>query len=275
MQLSRQQIASFQATVLDYFSRHGRDLPWRQLEKDGTINPYHVLVSEIMLQQTQVSRVIPKYQQFLETFPTVTALAQADLAKVLLAWSGLGYNRRAKYLWQAAQAIEQTHGGQVPKTEGELVKLPGIGKNTAAAIAVYSWDQPTVFIETNIRSVYLHHFFKNEQAVTDAQLLPYIEQTLLKQSPRKWYWALMDYGTFLKSTTINPSRASKHHTRQSKFEGSLRQLRGAVLKELLAGSKTYKQLANKLEDDRLETVLEQLIREELVSGSYAAYHLGK
>lgn len=275
MQPTKQQITSFQATVLDYFSSHGRDLPWRQLGQDGTVNPYHVLVSEIMLQQTQVSRVVPKYQQFLEQFPTIAALAQADLAQVLLIWSGLGYNRRAKYLWQAAKQVEQSYGGQVPETEHELIKLPGIGKNTAAAIAAYSWNQPVVFIETNIRSVYIHHFFSGQKAISDEQLLPYVEQTLPKQSPRQWYWALMDYGTFLKSTVSNPSRNSKHHAQQSQFEGSLRQLRGAVLKQLLAGPQTYTQLAAELEDDRLEAVLKQLIIEELVGGDHAAYHLGK
>lgn len=273
-------IEVFIQTVLEYYASHARDLPWRHAQANGVFDPYAVLVSEIMLQQTQASRVVPKYIEFLKQFPTSTQLAQAPLSDVLMCWSGLGYNRRAKFLWQAAQMVEQSYGGSLPKTCEQLTELPGVGKNTAGAILAYAHNISVPFIETNIRTVFIHHFFINQSDVSDVEILVLAGQALdsLKQrqiSVRGWYWALMDYGVFLKSSHTNPARRSKHHVIQSKFEGSQRQLRGKVLKLLHSGPKNTDQLREDMgSDKRLESVLESLQIEGLISQKSNLYYLG-
>jgi A/G-specific adenine glycosylase len=219
----------FRSLVLGYYDEAGRDLPWRR-----TRDPYAILVSEVMLQQTQVSRVVPKYEAFLRAFPDVGSLADAPFVDVLAAWSGLGYNRRAKSLKAAAERIVAEPGGAVPDTLAGLTALPGIGHATAAQILAFAFGVAVPFIETNIRTVYLHEFFGNAEDVPDAAILPLVEATLDRDDPRAWYYALMDYGTHRKATIPNPSRRSAHHARQSRFEGSNRQLRGALLRELTA-----------------------------------------
>lgn len=265
----------FQKFVYDYYHAHGRDLSWRQAESNGQFDPYKILVSELMLQQTQVSRVIPKFEAFIAQFPTLASLAKAPLAEVLIAWSGLGYNRRARYLHQAAQQIVELYNGQLPADTELLEALPGVGKNTAAAIAAYSFNQPVVFIETNIRSVYLHHFFPEAEAVSDKDLLPIIASTLDKANPRQWYWALMDYGSHLKKLHLNPSRRSKHHSKQSSFIGSRRFIRGQVIKLLAHSAQTYQSLQNEVADQRLDGILEDLIGERLISKQGRTYTLAK
>lgn len=208
-----------------------RDLPWRH-----DITPYRVLVSELMLQQTQVDRVVPKFEAFMQRFPSVGALAEAPLADVLVLWQGLGYNRRAKYLHEAAQQIVEL--GTFPDTLDELTKLPGVGKNTAGAILAYAFNQPVFYIETNIRTVYLHHHFAKRTDVSDAEILAKLQETAPFEtiSPREWYSALMDYGSFLKKQGLGANAKSKHYKKQPKFEGSLRQMRGMIVRELTAGS---------------------------------------
>jgi len=213
--------------VSAYYSENKRLFPWRD-----TPNSYYVFISEVMLQQTQTHRVVPKFEQFIQAFPSMQALALAPLPAVLAAWQGLGYNRRAKFLQQAAQRIMQEHGGVVPESPAELVCLPGIGPATAASIAAFAFNTPTVFIETNIRAVFLHHCFPGQTGISDAELLPLVARGLEGQDPRQWYYALMDYGVMLKKMLPNPSRQSKHHAKQSKFEGSRRQVRGALIRQL-------------------------------------------
>lgn len=221
---------AFRERVWAHFEGHARDdLPWRQ-----TTDPYRVLVSEVMLQQTQVSRVAPKYEAFLRAFPTVEALAEAPTDRLLAVWQGLGYNRRALALKRAAQAVVEHHGGSVPATLDELTALPGVGHATAAQVLAFAFDIGVPFIETNIRAVYLHEFFAGAEDVPDSALLPLVADTLDHDRPREWFWALLDYGTHLKATRPNPSRRSKHYVRQSRFEGSNRQLRGRLLAELTA-----------------------------------------
>lgn len=186
-----------------------------------------------MLQQTQVERVIPKFEAFIQQFPSIKSLSQAKLSDVLRAWQGLGYNRRAKFIWQAAQAIID-QGGEFPKTVAELEKLPGIGPYTASAIACFSYNQPVVLIETNVRTIFLYHFFPQQHQVSDKELLPLIKETVDTSNPREWYWALMDYGSYLKKSVPNPSRQSKQYTKQSSFAGSQRQARGEILRMLAA-----------------------------------------
>lgn len=225
-------IKRFQNVVLDHWYKMGRhNLPWRK-----TRDPYAILVSEIMLQQTQVDRVVPYFEKWMKRFPTVQALAKSDLASVLKAWSGLGYNRRAKLLRECAKEIVEKHSGKVPRDFAALVALPAIGPYTAGAIRVFAFNEPSVLIETNIRAVYLHHFFPDTVNTSDRELQPYAERAAKGQDPRTWHAALMDYGSYVKKAVPNPSRRSKHHVRQSPFEGSLRQYRGIILRRLLQGS---------------------------------------
>jgi A/G-specific adenine glycosylase len=183
-----------------------------------------------MLQQTQTYRVAPKFEIFIQNFPTFQALAQAPLQDVLAAWQGLGYNRRALALHVIAQRVVVEHGGVLPNDPEILVTFKGIGPATASSICAFAFNRPTVFIETNIRSVFIHSFFKGHDKVEDKELLPLIQVTLDHENSREWYYALMDYGVYLKKEKGNPSRKSKHHTKQSKFEGSDRQVRGAIVR---------------------------------------------
>jgi A/G-specific adenine glycosylase len=223
-------IPQFQKIILKYYRENKRVLPWR-----NTHDPYRILVSEVMLQQTQVSRVKIKYQSFLKKFPTVQALAKASLADVLKEWQGLGYNRRAIHLKKCAEIIVKEYKGKFPKDIKTLCTLPGIGPATAGDLAAFAWDTRAVVIETNIRSVFIHFFFNQvsqRKKIHDKDILPLIEQTLPKKNIREWYYALFDYGTFLKQTS-NPSRRSAHHLKQSTFIGSYRQKRAAVLRHVL------------------------------------------
>lgn len=267
---------TFQTAVWDYYHAHGRhDLPWRQpwAGTDDVFDPYAILVSELMLQQTQVARVMPKYQQFMKQFPTAQALAAAPLGTVLWAWNGLGYNRRAKFLHQAAGQIMSRSGGEFPQQSAALVELPGVGANTAGAILAYAFNQPVVFIETNIRTVFIHHFFHGQIGITDKAILEFVGATLDKEQPREWYWALMDYGAYLKQTVGNPNLRSAGYAKQSIFHGSRRQLRGQVIRLLGERPRTAIALRRQLEDDRLTTVLTELLAEGLIRKHGETYRL--
>lgn len=268
-------ILTFQQTVWQYYKDNGRhDLPWRQPEPHGAHDPYKVVVSELMLQQTQVPRVVPKFATFMQAFPSFNILANAPLAEVLRVWSGLGYNRRAKFLRQSAQIVAEQYGGKLPDNRTDLVALAGIGFHTAGAILAYAYNQPAVFIETNIRTVFIHHFFADQEKVTDAALLPLIEQTLPEGKVREWYWALMDYGTYLKQSVGNASRASTTYTKQSAFQGSRRQVRGQVVRVLGEGRQTLAGLQKVIADKRLAGVLEDLANEGFIEKVNGRYRLG-
>lgn len=226
-----------------------RDLPWRR-----TYDPYAIWISEVMLQQTQVSRVDGRWQRWLERFPTVDALAAAAPSDVLEEWQGLGYNRRALSVHRAAQAISEA-GGVFPQDPKKLVKLPGIGPATAAGIRAFAFNLHGVYLETNVRTVFLHELYPQAEGVPDSELVPLVELTCpasvtdavnvvdadgaangaaAELTPRSWYYALLDYGAYLKKTIPNPSRRSKSHVKQSRFEGSHRQKRAELLRVLLA-----------------------------------------
>jgi len=261
----------FRQTVYAYYHKHKRDLPWRQ-----TTNPYHILVSEIMLQQTQVARVEVKYREFLRAFPTVKKLADAPLADVLRVWQGMGYNRRAKMLHEAGKLIVHKHGGRFPKDMVTLMTLPGVGQSTAGGICAYAYDMPVVFIETNIRRVYIHHFFGNKRGVTDANIRPLVEATLDHNHPRDWYSALMDYGTHLALTRENPNRRSKHYMKQKPFKGSDREIRGAIIKILADRSLMEKELLLlPFERGRVIGTLNALSSEGLIHKNGKRYGLGE
>lgn len=260
---SEQDVRLFLEILWDFYAHNKRaDLPWRLAGANGKFDPYKIMVSELMLQQTQVGRVVPKYHEFLSRFPDVKTLANAELGDVLRAWQGLGYNRRAKFLWQSAQAVQGQ--GAFPRTVPELVALSGIGPNTAGAIMAYAYDQPALFIETNVRSVYIHQFFADVDRVADKQVLALLELTLDREHPREFYWALMDYGSHLKATVGNAARASKHYTKQSTFKGSKRQVRGQVLRLLGAKPASFKALRTEIPDERLQAVLADLENEGLI-----------
>jgi A/G-specific adenine glycosylase len=258
--------------VLEHYKAYGRhDLPWRK-----TVSPYNIVVSELMLQQTQVARVIPKYQQFLKTFPTVRRLAQASLGDVLKEWQGLGYNRRAKFLWQAAQAVVSKHKGVWPETFEGLKSLPGIGEYTAGAVMNFAYNTPVPLIETNVRTVYIHHLFKHAQKIPDKELLPIIERTLDMSNPREWNWALMDYGSHLKAVVGNLNKKSKVYQKQSHFKTSNRYVRGAIIRELSKGPLTEVELYKELDDiekERSKLQLATLCDEGLVVKNEWGYRL--
>lgn len=263
----------FQDEVWAHYRDYARDLPWRTPEPNGEFDPYKILVSEVMLQQTQVQRVIPKYLAFTTAFPTLESLASAPLAEVLRVWSGLGYNRRAKYLWETASQVVANHNARLPLETSELIQLPGIGVNTAAAVTVYAYNTPMVFIETNIRTVFIYHFFNGQNDVSDKSILSLVADTIDNENPREWYWALMDYGTHVKQTQGNHSRYSKHHTPQSKFAGSTRQIRGQVIRLLTNEQLTFGELAVHIQDDRLANVLDALLAEGLIRLRAGIYSL--
>jgi len=264
-------IAAFRRAVYAHYRAHGRDLPWR-----ATNDPYHIVVSEIMLQQTQVDRVIGKFREFIRRFPSWGALAEAPLAEVLDAWQGLGYNRRALSLKKAAETVMREHSGRLPASPEQLIELPGIGAATAASIAAYAFNAPVAFIETNIRAVYIHHFFPRRMSVADEELRPLVAQTLDRAHPSRWYNALMDYGVMLKKAHANPARRSAHRTRQTAFVGSTRQLRGAILRLLLRAKQlTCAQIIRATGDtgDRVNAMLSSLARDGLVDRIHGTFRI--
>lgn len=265
-------VSEFRQIILDYYNAYGRSFPWRE-----TRDPYRILVSEIMLQQTQTDRVIPRYERWLELFPDCSRLAQSSFPDVLAAWVGLGYNRRAKYLHETAKIISATLGGIFPKDPAILQTMPGIGHYTAHAVAAFAFDQPQVFIETNIRSVFLFFFFPEASKVKDAEILQKIHDTLDHTDPRTWYYALMDYGADLKKRIPNPNRQSASYSRQSRFEGSVRQTRGCILRHLARNDRgTVSSIAGAegIEEDRIRDVLPVLVREGMVHEQDGFYHVG-
>lgn len=223
---------------MEYYGEYGRyDLPWRTKQ-----TPYYVAVSEIMLQQTQVDRVVPFFKNWMKQFPSWKALANAPQSEVLRAWKGLGYNSRALRLQKLARAVTNEYRGRIPSEYELLLKLPGIGPYTAGAIRAFAFNKYTPLIETNIRRIFIHHFFKDESNVSDAEILKIMNDMGEIENSREWYAALMDYGSTLpKIIKHNPNKQSKHYTKQSKFEGSDRQIRGKILDILLETKKIAKE----------------------------------
>lgn len=303
---------------------HYRNLPWRNID-----DPYVVLTSEVMLQQTQVARVQQRWDDWMQTFPCVEDLAAAPLSFVLEKWQGMGYNRRALNLKRTAELICSDYDGVVPQNKETLLALPGVGPSTAAGVRIFAFKLTDIYIETNVRTVFLHELFPQEDGVSDKELTPYVQQAAqlaaklrgyteeekhacvskvwhaqdkekgcehsdkeqarrqagkdlcmqvgegqgtqtkasccgfasgedqsvaqLGDDIRAWYYALLDYGAYLKSILPNPSRRSKHYARQSTFEGSHRQKRSFLLREVLAGLSSFDELScvlNNFEDNK-------------------------
>lgn len=244
-------------------------MPWRQ-----DVRPYYVLVSELMLQQTQVDRVIPKFNAFIAAFPDEQTLALASLADVLVLWSGLGYNRRAKFLHGAARMVMTVYSGVMPSTFDELLTLPGVGQNTAGAIMAYAFNQPVVFVETNVRTVYFHHFFDHGDKVNDTELRQTVASTMDQDHPREFYWALMDYGSWLKKQGVGHIQQSTHYKKQSPLKGSVREVRGQIVRQLIMGDMAERRLRDTLRaDERFQMALDGLIKDGLVMRTGDNLHL--
>jgi len=229
-----------------------------------------------MLQQTQVERVMGKYEQFISAFPDFASLAKAPLQSVLAAWQGLGYNRRAIALQRIAHTVTTEWNGILPSSVDLLVKLPGIGHATASAIAAFAFEEPSIFIETNIRRVFIHFYFRDRDKVSDSEILPLVEKTLDRSAPRLWYYALMDYGAMLKKQSRNPNRKSAHYQKQSPFEGSNRQIRGMVLRAVLEKpSLTESALMKRLSRDpeQITAVLRDLQKEGFIQEKGKRFHI--
>ena len=277
MLISDEQLEGFKETVWERGKEFYRDLPWRD-----TVDPYAILVSEVMLQQTQVSRVLGRWEEWLSTFPTVQSLAEAPLPPVLGLWQGMGYNRRAINLKRCAEEVVARYGGAIPRDYGELVALPGIGPATASGVRAFAFRLPGIYLETNVRTVFIHELFPEVEQVSDKDLVPLVEATCPGEDARagrdvrSWYYALLDYGAHLKKTQSNPSRRSKEYTRQSAFEGSHRQKRAFLLRRVLEDPASAEELVEdlnaaerragrgELEREQVEAILEQLAAEGFI-----------
>ncbi|OHA63650.1 MAG: hypothetical protein A2842_02745 [Candidatus Wildermuthbacteria bacterium RIFCSPHIGHO2_01_FULL_48_25] len=299
-------ILAFQRTILSWYKTNRRDLPWR-----NTKDPYKILVSEVMLQQTQVTRVIPKYKDFLKAFPTLESLSKTSDKKLLKTWAGLGYWRRALALKETARILVNAQAAkfltssrrrfstvakrkspraQNPKSRRdfevrsleilsprELETLPGIGPYTARAVSCFAFGNTEAFLDTNIRRVYLHFFFKNKKDVPDREIVRIAQKALRKKDPREWHYALFDYGaTVLKNSGAN--RRSRHYAKQSKFEGSFRSFRTKVVNFLLsqkqnrAPQKTIEALLKESPYPK-EKVIASLLKDRLIKQSSTHYSL--
>jgi A/G-specific adenine glycosylase len=226
--LTEEAVSAFRTLVYRQYQNSGRELPWRK-----TDNPYEIFVSEIMLQQTTVKRVLTKYTEFISAFPDFASLSTSSLKDVLKLWSGLGYSRRALSLKRSAHMVMKDFSGLLPSEPDKLVTLPGVGKATASAVSAFAFNYPAVFVETNIRALYIHFFFNDTNNIKDSALLPLVKITLDNSNPRRWYYALMDYGVIIKKMYRNPSQKSAHYHKQSPFKGSNRQKRSMIVKTLL------------------------------------------
>jgi A/G-specific adenine glycosylase len=255
--------AILKKSVWDYYGIHKRNqLPWRK-----KITPYRIWISEVMLQQTQADRVIGFFNEWMKQFPTIEILSNAPQSEILKLWKGLGYNSRALRIKKTAEIIMKDYRGIFPKTYNEILMLPGIGPYTAGAISAFAYNRSIEIIETNIRRVYIHHFFSDKKSIHDKDLLPLIKETVDDTNPREWYWALMDYGSHLSKVIPNPNKKSRHYTVQKKFKGSDRQIRGKILEILLEKNtisinSIFEKIQNLSSDnDRIEIIISAMEQE--------------
>lgn len=255
----------FSDRIWRYYEKNGRDFPWR-----NTVDPYRIILSELMLQQTQTERVLPKYLQFLDQWPDFCSMATSTLSDVLLAWRGLGYNRRALAIRTIAQKSE-TFGWNLPANYEQLLQFPMIGPASAAAIMAFSYGQNSIYLETNIRRVLIHQFHPLQEQVTDRELREDLQALLVFQSdPKQWYYALMDYGVYLKGQLVNPNRRSAHYQKQAAFANSNRQIRGLLLVVFTEqGKLPLAELYDRVPfpQERVRECLEALVREGFVEES--------
>jgi len=264
-------MASFRREVMEFYGSNRRTFPWRE-----DITPYRVVVSEIMLQQTGVERVRGKYEPFIRLLPDFASLAAAPLKDIMTAWQGLGYNRRALALKRLAAVVMERHSGRLPQDHRSLIELPGVGEATAGAIKAFAFNMPAVFIETNIRRVFIHRFFPDGADVSDRQIMPLVEAALDRSNPRDWYYALMDYGSHLGRAGSTANRKSAHYSKQTLFTGSNRELRGEVVRVLLArGPMTVNDIAAATCHDarRMASVLDAMVGDSLLVREKEGYRI--
>jgi A/G-specific adenine glycosylase len=271
---------TFQSTILSYYRANKRHFAWRE-----TLDPYAIMVSEIMLQQTQTDRVIPKYKHWLKKFPNFETLAKAQLRDVLREWQGLGYNRRALALKRAAGIVVEKYHGTLPKDYEKILELPGIGPYTAGAIMAFAFNKPFPIIETNIRTVFIHFFFASPKlesskskggfGIHDKEILKLVEKTLDRKNVREWYYALMDYGVMLKKTHGNLNQKSKHYTKQSTFKGSNRELRANIVRLISKKPSSLQTLSSNLDADRdnIKMNLGRLEKEGFIKLQKSVYYI--
>jgi A/G-specific adenine glycosylase len=253
----------FRRIIRSFYREHGRAFPWRNIK-----NPYRILVSEVMLQQTQTSRVLERYPMFLRQFPTVKALARAPLQEVLSLWEGMGYYRRARNLHASAQTICADWNGRVPRTAEGLRTLPGIGEYTAAAVSAFAFNISVPMIETNIRSVYLHTFFQDKLDVQDSEIMNLIQETMDCANPRDWFYALMDVGVVIKRLYPSINKSSRHYSRQSPYVGSSRELAAKILRSVVGESSgtSIESLSRilQVESHRIQEQVARLVKDRLL-----------
>lgn len=239
MKFSKRRIQDFQTNIFSWWRAHRRNLPWRH-----THDPYKILVSEIMLQQTQVRRVIPKYAEFIKAYPTVKHLAGASAAEVLKHWKGMGYNRRALYLKKIRT---------IPKSEKELMKLPGVGRYTARAICVFAYKQDVALVDTNIRQI-LTHFFFHDVPQKEKIIQTLADALVPKGKSWEWHQALMDYGA------LGLNKVPGVIKKQSQFKNSNRYFRGKLIDVLREGSVKEKVLLK----DFSSAIINSLMKDGLI-----------
>lgn len=274
MYSSKKKIGSVVFLMLSYYRSHRRSFPWRD-----TTDPYHVLVSEYMLQQTQTDRVVPKYISFLKSFPDVGTLARASRRDVLTLWSGLGYNRRAVALHNAAKIIADAYDKCVPNTKETLLTLPGVGDYTAGAVLAFAYNKPVIIVETNIRTVVFHYCVREKGRIEDGVVHSFVEKMLCYAvghgiSPRVFYSAMMDYGSYLKSSGVRVNTLSQHYVKQKSFDGSVRQARGTLLRFLVVADKGVSEKKLEcLEVQRIKEGLSGLVADGLVEKRGKYYYL--
>lgn len=264
--ISQESIQSFITKIYNFYHANKREFAWR-----SDITPYKIVVSEIMLQQTQTSRVTQKFDEWITKFPDFATLARASDIAVLAAWQGLGYNKRGLALKKIAQLVIQEHNGQLPADPHVLQTFPSIGPNTAGSICAFAFNMPIPFIETNIRTVFTHEFFAKQELIHDKELMPLIQATVPASDARNWYYALMDYGVYLKKEHGTINAKSVHYAKQSRFEGSARQIRGLVIKVLtlrghIEEEELFEIIATTLPKNRhnAHKIISTLIKEKIV-----------
>ncbi len=260
MQLTSQEITAFQKKILEWYEKNQRSLPWRHNR-----DPYRILISEVMLQQTQVARVIEKYQLWMHSFPTIQELANASTRDVLSHWSGLGYNRRALFLHRLAKELVETYDGKFPESEKVLLSLPGIGKYTARALLCFAFDQQIAVVDTNIKKIILTQF-PQAKDVSEREIEEIAGSLLPEGKAYEWNQALMDYASMELKNIAHPRVA-----KQKPFQQSDRLYRGEILRILLKNSSLsendlYREVCKKkeVERTRFERILSGMVREDLL-----------
>ncbi len=257
----------FQEKVLTYYKEHGRKLPWRE-----TTDPYHILLSELMLQQTQVDRVIPYYHKWIKRWPTIQDLAHADRTDILEMWMGLGYNNRAINLHKAAKIIVNNYDSNVLLAMQKYKHVPGIGPYTSSAVQAFAANKDTIVVDTNIRRIFIHEFSLPE-STPDKEIEELAAKVLPRGNSRDWYNALMDYG----SQVLTARKTGiKSKTQQSKFEGSDRQARAKIVRHLLANKKAtapeLQQICD-ISQERFQKIAAKLIKDDVIAIQQDIYQL--